>query len=213
MLPLVTETSIFCLHRTEGSPSIKLKRCNLQEILHLADEQLARHGESFQGRFDELGVNQEPTEAQWLEVALSVMASRGEFYNCWTDDLDGALKFWEMAQSLEITQEATMFLDEQGYKTAFVINHPERGVYLGNFMGLGIWSKLDSCYQPAAVTFQTIEEAEAVMATWDSGRPSGIELIKVIADDGEYASMKSCMASGIEEWEDKIPDTEDTFVP
>src|SRR5690606_39754669 len=36
-----------------------------------------------------------------------------------------------------------------------VITHPDMGIYLGNFIGLGFWSLLDSVGQNAAPTFDS----------------------------------------------------------
>ena len=38
------------------------------------------------------------------------------------------------------------------HQPRFVLYHPEDGVYLGGFMGLGFWSNLDPVGQPEAVT-------------------------------------------------------------
>lgn len=84
---------------------------------------------------------------------------------------------------------------------AFVITHPEMGVYLGNFLGLGFWSKLDPVGQPAAVTFATEAMAEDHMALWDCGRPQGAKLIPVWADLHNFASIDACVAAGLEGWQ------------
>lgn len=83
---------------------------------------------------------------------------------------------------------------------AFVIVHPEMGIYLGSCMGLGFWSKLDAVGQPSAVTFSSEEDAEAFMASWDDGKPKGVSLVPVIPDDGTYASVAACVAAGLDGW-------------
>jgi len=85
----------------------------------------------------------------------------------------------------------------------YVITHPEWGIYLGECMGLGFWSKLDSCGQPAAVTFETMSDAEVVMSSWDSGRPAEAGTAPVVADDGEYASIAACVRAGLDGWLDQ----------
>ena len=81
-----------------------------------------------------------------------------------------------------------------------VIHHRERGIYLGSFLGLGIWSKLDPAGQDSAVTFESIYEAESHMASWDEGRPPEVALRRVCADLGYYASIGACAAAGLEPW-------------
>jgi len=87
---------------------------------------------------------------------------------------------------------------------AYVITHPEWGIFLGHFLGLGFWSKLEPAGQPTAPTFPTIGEAEGFMATWTSGRPAGVSLIPVNPDHGTYASAGACIAAGLEGWADRV---------
>jgi hypothetical protein len=49
----------------------------------------------------------------------------------------------------------------------FVLHHPEAGIYLGNFLGMGFWSHLDPVGQPQAVTFATETEALTHIQSWD----------------------------------------------
>ena len=86
---------------------------------------------------------------------------------------------------------------------AFVITHPEMGIYLGSAMGMAFWSKLDPVGQPAACTFESQDEAEAFMASWDGGRPEGVGFAPVTPDDGPYASIAACVAAGLEGWIDE----------
>lgn len=83
---------------------------------------------------------------------------------------------------------------------AFVIADPEMGIYLGSWIGMGFWSKLDPVGQPSAITFDTPDEAEAYMATWDGGRPENATLVHVEADEGQYASIRACVEAGLEPW-------------
>lgn len=86
----------------------------------------------------------------------------------------------------------------------FVITHPEMGIYLGMFMGLGFWSKLDPVGQPSACTFESIEQAREFMASWDSGEPAGVSFAPVTPDDGSYASIAACVRAGLEGWVDEL---------
>lgn len=87
---------------------------------------------------------------------------------------------------------------------AYLITHPERGIYLGSAMGMGFWSKCDPVGQPSAVTFPSREEANQYMASWDGGTPPGIELVAVTPDDGQYASIQACVDAGLEGWIDSV---------
>ena len=81
-----------------------------------------------------------------------------------------------------------------------VITTQESGVYLGNALGLGFWSKEDPVGQPSAVTFKSVQEAEAHMATWDCGRPDHVKFVQVTCDDDGYASIEACVAAGLPRW-------------
>ena len=80
-----------------------------------------------------------------------------------------------------------------------VIYHPENGVFLGNFIGLGIWSKLDPAGQEAAITFKNKVEAEAFIKTWESGQ-EGVQLVSVTPDSMDFASIEACVAAGLPAW-------------
>lgn len=84
-----------------------------------------------------------------------------------------------------------------------VINHSERGIYLGNCMGMGFWSKLDPAGQDAAAVFPDAVEAKKHMAGWDGGEPSGVTFVEVDADmdSGRYASVAACTRAGLPAWD------------
>ena len=83
---------------------------------------------------------------------------------------------------------------------AVVIYTEERGIYLGNFWGMGFWTKLDPVGQPSAVTFPDANEAETHMAEWSEGRPADAKLVEVVAEADGYATMESCVRAGLPGW-------------
>jgi len=91
-----------------------------------------------------------------------------------------------------------------GASQRVVIAHPSNGVYLGSALGLGFWSQLDPAGQDSAVTFESVEDAESYMATWDSGRPEGVYCVPIMPDKGNYASMAACVAAGLQSWGDAL---------
>lgn len=87
---------------------------------------------------------------------------------------------------------------------AVVIQHDEFGVYLGNCLGLGFWSKLDPAGQPSAVTFTDEAEAKAHMESWEGGIPKGVITYPVVEADqqnGRYASLDACVRAGLAGWD------------
>ena len=87
-----------------------------------------------------------------------------------------------------------------------IIHHPDMGVYLGNCMGLGFWSKLDPAGQDTAATFPDEDAARDHLFTWDDP-VDGCEFLEVHVDEssGEhYASIEACVAAGCEAWDPTI---------
>lgn len=84
-----------------------------------------------------------------------------------------------------------------------VIYHERDGIYLGCCMGLGFWTKMDSAGQPAAVTFPSVEAAEAHMATWECGRPADVTFVEVEADAEGFADVAACVRAGLPGWLDE----------
>lgn len=78
----------------------------------------------------------------------------------------------------------------------FVLTHPEMGVYLGNCLGLGFWTLLDTVGQPEAVTFPSIAEAEMHIRSWDqNNNPDVYQFVPV--DCAEYASIADLVKAGL----------------
>ncbi|MFG1270597.1 hypothetical protein V5F40_21845, partial [Xanthobacter sp. DSM 14520] len=78
-----------------------------------------------------------------------------------------------------------------------VIVHLEWGVYIGNALGLGFWSMLDSAGQFVAVIFASEADAEAHIRSWDENNtPSAYRLVSVAAA-GRWASLAELRAAGL----------------
>jgi hypothetical protein len=83
---------------------------------------------------------------------------------------------------------------------AVVIYTEETGIYLGNCMGFGFWTKLDPVGQTGAITFPDADTAETHMAEWESGRPHGVTFVEVAADPDGFAPMAACVRAGLPGW-------------
>lgn len=84
----------------------------------------------------------------------------------------------------------------------FVLVHPERGIYLGSFMGLGIWTGIDTAGQPAACTFASPEEAQEFVHSWDEA-PKVATVAVEVNEGTSFASIADCVAAGLEAWNPK----------
>lgn len=83
---------------------------------------------------------------------------------------------------------------------AVVIYTEERGIYLGNCIGLGFWTKLDPIGQVDAITFPDVPTAEKHMSEWEEGRPEGVTFVEVAAAPDGYAPMAACVRAGLPGW-------------
>ena len=77
------------------------------------------------------------------------------------------------------------------------------GVYLGSFIGLGFWSKLDPAGQPCACTFESKQDAQDYVNTWECNPPADMEFREVtISDTKEFsASISEIVAGGMDAWD------------
>ncbi len=83
----------------------------------------------------------------------------------------------------------------------FVITHPSDGVYLGNCMGLGFWSKLDPAGQNSAPLFSCPQEAIEHIQSWDGGRsPADYAIVPVNAVGPFHATIVECVKAGLDAW-------------
>lgn len=81
-----------------------------------------------------------------------------------------------------------------------VITHPEMGIYIGNAMGLGFWSKWDGVGQTQAAVFPSEVEAKAHVASWDERNVvEDYEYATVETEDPDYATVEELRAAGLED--------------
>ena len=81
----------------------------------------------------------------------------------------------------------------------FVIYDLNFGVYLGACMGLGFWSLLDAAGQDMACVFESKDDAQNHVDSWDS-KPTAMSFIPVETKDPVYASISECVSAGIPAW-------------
>lgn len=82
----------------------------------------------------------------------------------------------------------------------FIITNKDWGVYLGSFLGLGFWSKLDPAGQPCACVFDSENDANQYIKTWESRPDSAITIVKVNVKNEDYATIEECVTAGQERW-------------
>lgn len=76
------------------------------------------------------------------------------------------------------------------------------GVYIGSFLGLGFWSKMDAAGQPCAVTFESRKAFGEFSKEWETQPPDDLSFLEVDVDLPPYwASMEECVKAGAEPWE------------
>jgi len=83
---------------------------------------------------------------------------------------------------------------------AVLITNSELGIYLGNCLGLGFWSKLDPVGQPSAVTFDSEDEARNHVEIWDNPLDD-YQLVHVEPDDGWFITSEAVAKYGLDSWD------------
>lgn len=85
---------------------------------------------------------------------------------------------------------------------AFLIVHPQLGIYIGKFLRLSFWSKYDHGGQSSAITFLTLETAKKHVSTIQLIEiHKGIYFVEVKPDRGiRYASIDACAKAGLSVW-------------
>lgn len=82
-----------------------------------------------------------------------------------------------------------------------VIVHPEWGIYLGSFIGLGFFSNIDCVDQTQAATFLSEADARSYIATWDeNGDPDKFTYSPVQTAHAQYATIEELDAAGLSQW-------------
>jgi hypothetical protein len=72
-----------------------------------------------------------------------------------------------------------------------VIEHREMGIYLGSFLGMGFWSKLDLAGQDQAVTFTNETEAQEFVSSWDENNDPNDYTYRRVNTSEAYISLES----------------------
>lgn len=80
----------------------------------------------------------------------------------------------------------------------YIINSHEWGVFVGEALGLGFWSKLDGLGQAEAPTFSSPEEAHALVLRMEY-EPPQTDYLKVDTNE-TYATEAQCVAAGAQPW-------------
>jgi hypothetical protein len=89
-------------------------------------------------------------------------------------------------------------------RRGYVLSHTEMGVFLGECLGLGFWSKLDPVGQDSAATFEFVAEAHNLIALHVERstdlRSQDFAITEVAVDNGAWASMSEVVRVGLPAW-------------
>lgn len=83
--------------------------------------------------------------------------------------------------------------------TRVVLYSEQWGVYLGDFLGFGFWTKIDGAGQDAAITFEDDAEAFRCADSWVS-KPDDLETKQVECVAARYVTIDECEAAGLPRW-------------
>lgn len=82
-------------------------------------------------------------------------------------------------------------------ETRIVVTHPKMGVYLGNCLGLGFWTLLDTVGQTSAVTFANVDDAREHISSWDENPdPDSYSFVPVDCQE-DYATIADLAKAGL----------------
>ena len=80
-----------------------------------------------------------------------------------------------------------------------VITHPKDGVYLGQTLGLGFWTLMDSVGQPSACVFKSVKQATKQVESWEEHHPvRDYVFVTVKTADDRYATIQELKDAGLE---------------
>lgn len=83
----------------------------------------------------------------------------------------------------------------------FIILHPQDGIYLGNAMGFGFFSRLDSVGQTSVTVFETELQATNHILSWESNdKPSQYKFVPIETQDSFFATISELKAAGLTEY-------------
>lgn len=148
-----------------------------------------------------------------VTLRASTQNEEGHGYVVRVDGPDGE---WTYRQHWQQTEarcwadfERAAGLTPGGWALRRAVYHPEMGVFLGEAMGMGFWSKLDAVGQTEAVVFETVGKARDFIDSLKvDGRTKdrcGIYPVIVEAhaqtDTPHYATIEQIEAAGLPRWE------------
>lgn len=80
---------------------------------------------------------------------------------------------------------------------AFVISHPENGVFVGTALGLAFWTALDCAGQESVCAFRTEEDARDFLnETLAAEAAEGVRIVET-RPDRPYATAEDLLAAGL----------------
>jgi hypothetical protein len=82
----------------------------------------------------------------------------------------------------------------------YVAKHKEWGVFLGSFLGMAFFSKVDSAGQDSAVAFREEAEAREYMTKQLKQEEADFAFVPVECGSYDYATIDECEAAGVERW-------------
>jgi len=85
--------------------------------------------------------------------------------------------------------------------TRFVIYSETNGVFLGDFLGMGFWSKLDPVGQDSAIAFDTSEQALELLRRQPELVDARVVPVETNGSDGRWVTNVECVTAGLPFWD------------
>lgn len=85
-------------------------------------------------------------------------------------------------------------------KKHLVIVHENFGIYVGNAMGMGFWSKMDAAGQVQVPTFPSIDEAREHVSGWDENNNPDDYRFEEMPHDNPYVTIEELEEAGLSDY-------------
>lgn len=81
-----------------------------------------------------------------------------------------------------------------------VISNEEMGLYVGNMLGMGFWTKWETAGQDCVVCFDTEQQAREHISSWETfNNPDDYQYLEVNPDiENRFASKEALENAGID---------------
>lgn len=80
----------------------------------------------------------------------------------------------------------------------YILTHPEYGIYIGNCMGLGLWSRMDNGGQDCVCSFDSAQTVLEYVGSWRAPfNDPAAYIVKPVECEGGWVTVPELKAAGL----------------